>query len=61
MHCCFPSRICTVDKFEFPYIPIIAPFIDIPIFKINYIALHNVLMHDGAISKLLYGLHLYGR
>ena len=34
---------------------IIAPFIDIPMFNIKYLAMHKVQMQAGVISKLLYG------
>ena len=35
---------------------IIAPFIDIPMFNVTYLAMHKVQMQAGAISKLLYDL-----
>ena len=35
------------DKIEF-----IAPFIDIPMFNVKYLAMHKLQMHGGAISKL---------
>ena len=34
----------------------IATFVDISTFYINYLAMHKVRMHAGAIRKLLYGL-----
>ena len=35
---------------------LMAPFIDIPMFYIKYLTMHNVQMHSGAIRKLLHGL-----
>ena len=34
---------------------LIAPFIDIPMFNIKYLAIQQVRIHAGAIRKLLYG------
>ena len=33
----------------------IAPFIDVPMLKLKYLAMHRVHVHAGAISKLVYG------
>ena len=40
---------------------LIAPFINIPIFNVKFLAMHKVHVHAGAISSLLYGLRKYGR
>ena len=34
---------------------IYAPFIDIPMFIVKYLAMHKVQTHAGVLSKLLYG------
>ena len=46
--------------FEPIYI-LIAPFIDIPMFNVKYLAVHKVQMHAGTVRKLLYVVCLYVR
>ena len=54
------ARLYIVENCGLNLSNIIAPFIDIPMFNVNYFVMHNVQMHAGTISNILFVFRLSG-